>query len=52
MSIQIRSLVADLVCFFQRWRRCRINARDLKRINASADRLNAEAQDVLNYQYL
>lgn len=27
-----------------------LNARDLKRINAAADQLNAEAEDVLSYQ--
>ena len=27
-----------------------VNARDLERINAAADRLNAEALDVLQYQ--
>ena len=29
-----------------------IHARDLERINAAADRLNAEAEDVLGYQSL
>lgn len=32
--------------------RKRIHARDLERINAAADRLNAEAEDVLSYQSL
>ncbi|MBZ5660132.1 MAG: ribbon-helix-helix protein, CopG family [Acidobacteriia bacterium] len=32
--------------------RKRIHARDLERINAAADRLNAEAEDVLGYQWL
>ncbi len=32
--------------------RKRIHARDLERINAAADRLNAEAEDVLAYQAL
>jgi hypothetical protein len=36
-----------------RQRLCRkIHARDLRRINAAAVRLNAEAQDVLTYQAL
>jgi metal-responsive CopG/Arc/MetJ family transcriptional regulator len=37
------------VYFRERTRR-KINARDLERINAAADRLNAEADDVLAYQ--
>ncbi len=32
--------------------RKQIHARDLERINAAADRLNAEAEDVLGYQSL
>jgi hypothetical protein len=36
--------------FFCRWRRRKIHARDLKRINAAADRLNPEAEEVLEYQ--
>jgi metal-responsive CopG/Arc/MetJ family transcriptional regulator len=32
--------------------RRKLNARDLQRINAAADRLNAEAEDVLGYQAL
>ena len=31
-------------------RRAALHARDLSRINASADGLNAEAEDVLDYQ--
>jgi metal-responsive CopG/Arc/MetJ family transcriptional regulator len=30
--------------------RAEMNARDLERINAAAERLNAEAEDVLDYQ--
>lgn len=30
--------------------RARLHARDVELINAAADRLNAEAEDVLNYQ--
>lgn len=30
--------------------RAEIEARDVERINAAADRLNAEAEDVLDYQ--
>jgi hypothetical protein len=30
--------------------RAQANARDLKRINQAADRLNSEAADVLDYQ--
>jgi predicted transcriptional regulator len=37
---------------FRRRPRRKIHARDLRRINAAAARLNAEAQDVLTYQAL
>jgi hypothetical protein len=43
------NFVIGLVRFIQRRN---INAHDLKRIDASADRLNAEAEDVLKYQDL
>jgi metal-responsive CopG/Arc/MetJ family transcriptional regulator len=36
--------------YLQEHARARINARDLQRLNASADELNAEAADVLDYQ--
>jgi len=36
--------------FFCRWRRRKIHACDLKRINTGADRLNREAEEVLKYQ--
>jgi hypothetical protein len=36
--------------FFCRWRRRKTHPRDLKRINAAADRLNPEAEEVLGYQ--
>lgn len=35
-----------------RSKRAALDARDLKRINAAADQLNAEAEDVLTYQVL
>lgn len=37
------------IYFRERGRR-KIHARDLERINAAADRLNSEAEDVLTYQ--
>jgi metal-responsive CopG/Arc/MetJ family transcriptional regulator len=36
--------------YFRERARRRIHARDLERINAAADRLNSEAEDVLTYQ--
>ncbi len=36
--------------FFSERRRRKIDARDLKRINAAAERLNSEAAAVLEYQ--
>ena len=38
--------------YFRERTRKRIHARDLERINAAADRLNAEAEDALSYQAL
>lgn len=35
---------------FRRKERAEAQARDIERINAAADRLNAEAEDVLEYQ--
>lgn len=35
---------------FRRKERAEAQARDIERINAAADRLNAEAEDVLQYQ--
>ena len=35
---------------FRRRARAAAQARDIERINAAADRLNAEAEDVLEYQ--
>lgn len=39
-----------LMCFFRERRRRSLYARDLDRINAAADRLNREAEEVLEYQ--
>jgi metal-responsive CopG/Arc/MetJ family transcriptional regulator len=36
--------------YFRERARRKMHARDLERINAAADRLNAEAEDVLAYQ--
>jgi metal-responsive CopG/Arc/MetJ family transcriptional regulator len=36
--------------YFQDRTRRKLHARDLERINAAADRLNAEAEEVLAYQ--
>ena len=36
--------------YFRERARKKVQARDLERINAAADRLNAEAADVLEYQ--
>jgi len=36
--------------YFRDRARRKIHARDLERINAAADRLNSEAEDVLTYQ--
>jgi metal-responsive CopG/Arc/MetJ family transcriptional regulator len=38
--------------YFRERARKQVHARDLDRINAAADRLNAEAEDVLAYQAL
>jgi metal-responsive CopG/Arc/MetJ family transcriptional regulator len=38
--------------YFRERTRKQIHARDLERINAAADRLNAEAEDILGYQSL
>lgn len=38
--------------YFRERVRRKIHARDLQRINAAADRLNSEAEDVLTYQTL
>lgn len=49
-----RSAVIEHVLrsYFRERARKRIHARDLERLNAAADRLNAEAEDVLSYQSL
>jgi metal-responsive CopG/Arc/MetJ family transcriptional regulator len=51
-SKQSRSAVIEQVLrsFFREHSRRKMNARDLERINAAADRLNAEAAEVLEYQ--
>jgi metal-responsive CopG/Arc/MetJ family transcriptional regulator len=36
--------------YFRERSRRKMHARDLERINATADRLNSEAEDVLEYQ--
>jgi metal-responsive CopG/Arc/MetJ family transcriptional regulator len=36
--------------YFRELARRKIHGRDLQRINAAADRLNSEAEDVLTYQ--
>ena len=36
--------------YFRERSRRKMHARDLERINAAADRLNSEAEDVLEYQ--
>jgi metal-responsive CopG/Arc/MetJ family transcriptional regulator len=38
--------------YFRERVRRKIHARDLERINAAAERLNSEAEDVLSYQTL
>jgi metal-responsive CopG/Arc/MetJ family transcriptional regulator len=38
--------------YFRERARKKIHARDLERINAAADRLNAEAEDAITYQAL
>ena len=38
--------------YFRERARRKIHERDLERINAAADRLNSEAEDVLTYQIL
>jgi metal-responsive CopG/Arc/MetJ family transcriptional regulator len=47
-----RSAVIERVLriYFQERARRKTHARDLERINAAADRLNAEVEDVLGYQ--
>ncbi len=47
-----RSAVIERVLrnYFRDRARRRIHERDLKRINAAAERLNAEAEEVLEYQ--
>lgn len=47
-----RSAFIELVLrqHFMKHTRARIHARDVGLINAAADRLNAEAEDVLSYQ--
>ena len=49
-----RSAVIEQVLrdFFQEQNRRKLHARDLRRINASADLLNKEVADVLDYQAL
>jgi metal-responsive CopG/Arc/MetJ family transcriptional regulator len=49
-----RSAVIEQVLrnFFLERKRRKLHARDVQRINASADRLNREAADVLEYQSL
>ena len=49
-----RSAVIEHVLrsYFRERARRRIHARDLERLNAAAERLNAEAEDVLSYQAL
>ena len=41
-----------LQLYFRERARKKIQARDLERLNAAAERLNAEAEDVLAYQAL
>jgi metal-responsive CopG/Arc/MetJ family transcriptional regulator len=38
--------------YFRQRARKKIHARDLERLNSAADRLNAEVEDVLDYQSL
>jgi metal-responsive CopG/Arc/MetJ family transcriptional regulator len=47
-----RSAFIELVLrnYFRERARRKLHARDLERINAAADRLNAEAAEVLDYQ--
>jgi metal-responsive CopG/Arc/MetJ family transcriptional regulator len=49
-----RSAIIEQVLrrFFRERARRKINARDLEHLNAAADRLNAEVEDVLQYQTL
>jgi metal-responsive CopG/Arc/MetJ family transcriptional regulator len=53
-SKQSRSAFIEQVLreFLRQRARAAIQARDLERINAAAERLNAEASDVLEYQGL
>lgn len=44
-------MILDMVMrFFRERRRRHLYARDLERISAAADRLNREAEEVLEYQ--
>jgi len=47
-----RSAIIEQVLrrFFRERHRRRVSARDLERLNAAAERLNLEAEDVLRYQ--
>lgn len=47
-----RSAVIDKVLrrFFRERKRRKVDARDLERLNAAADWLNSEAEDVLRFQ--
>ena len=49
-----RSAVIEAVLrlYFRERARKKIHARDLERLNASADRLNSQVEDVLDYQSL
>jgi metal-responsive CopG/Arc/MetJ family transcriptional regulator len=50
-KISRSSLIEDILRgYFRERSRRRTCARDLERINAAADRLNAEAVDVMEYQ--
>jgi hypothetical protein len=50
--IRSRSAQIERALRFYFWQKSRskLHVRDLKRINASADRLNLDAEDVLSYQ--
>jgi len=51
-SKQSRSAFIERVLrkYFKERRRARIHARDLERLNQAADRLNREAEEVLEFQ--
>ena len=53
-SKQSRSAFIESVLriYFRERDRRKIHVRDLELLNAAADRLNSEAEDVLNYQVL